>query len=167
MSYLDIIAAVLLVGFGLLGLRKGIIREAATLLGLFVGLYGAFHFSDFTAGKLIEMVEMEEKYLHVTSFMVTFVVLAVLVFLLGLFVKKLVQAVHLGFLDKIGGFIVGLGKGLLLCSVAVMLLNVLCDNGFVDGELREKSVLYPVVEQTVPYVYQGFDIVKEAVENIS
>ncbi|MBQ3710634.1 MAG: CvpA family protein [Bacteroidales bacterium] len=167
MNYLDIIIAVLLIVFGIDGLRKGIIIEVATLLALFVGLYGAFHFSDFTAGKLIELVEIGPKYLHVISFVVTFVVLAVLVYLLGRLVKKLVKAISLGFLDKIGGFVVGLGKGVLLCSVAVMLLNVLCDNGFVDNELREESVLYPLVEETVPYVYQGFEIVEEAVENMS
>lgn len=167
MSYLDIIAAVILIVFGVLGLRKGIIREAATLLGLVVGLYGAFHFSDFTAGKLIQWIEINPKYLRVVAFLVTFVVLAVLVFLLGRLVKKLVKAINLGFIDKLGGFVVGLAKGLLVCSLAVMLLNVLCDNGLVKEEVKQKSKLYPLVEQTVPFVYQGFDIVKEAVQNAS
>lgn len=167
MSYIDIIIVIILITFGVLGLLKGIIREIATLVGLVVGLYGAFHFSDFTASKLIGWVELSPKYLQVISFVVTFVVLAVLVFLLGRLVKRLVNAINLGFLDKIGGFIVGLVKGVLVCSLLVMLLNVLYDNGFVSEKVREKSVLYPMVEQTVPYVYRGFDIVREAVDNVS
>lgn len=167
MNYLDIIIAVLLIVFGIDGLRKGIIIEVATLLALFVGLYGAFHFSDFTAGKLIELVEIDPKYLHVISFVVTFVVLAVLVYLLGRLVKKLVKAISLGFLDKIGGFIVGLAKGVLVCSLLVMLLNVVNMNDVVKKETRDASLLYPYVEKTVPYVYQGFEIVEEAVENMS
>lgn len=62
MNYIDIVILVVLGIFGLGGLRKGIITEAATLLGLGVGLYGAFHFSDFTAEKLVQWVEINPKY---------------------------------------------------------------------------------------------------------
>ena len=165
MNYLDIIIAVILVAFGVGGLRKGIIIELTTLLGLGLGLYGAFHFSDFTADKLIQYVEIDPKYLKVVSFLVTFIVVAVLVNLLGRLVSKLVQAINLGFIDKLGGFVVGTAKGLLVCSLAVMLLNVLNTKDIVKEETKQRSVLYPWVERTVPYVYQGFDLVKEAVGN--
>ena len=165
MSYIDIIIAVLLVVFGIGGWRKGIITEAATLLGLGVGLYGAFHFSDFTADKLTQVVEIDPKYINVVSFVVTFIVLAILVNLLGRLVTKLVKAINLGFIDKIGGFLVGLAKGLLICSLTVMLLNALELNGIIKEEVKQESVLYPWVEKTVPYVYQGYDLVKEAVSN--
>lgn len=165
MNYLDIIIAVLLVVFGIDGLRKGIIIEAATLLGLALGLYGAFRFSDYTSAKLIQLVEIDPKYLKVVSFVVTFIVLAVLVNLLGRLVKKLIKAINLGFIDKIGGFLVGLAKGVLVCSLLVMLLNVLNISNIVKEETKQASVLYPYVERTVPYVYRGFDLVKEAVQN--
>ncbi len=167
MNYLDIIIAVLLVVFGIGGWRKGIIIEAATLLGLGLGLYGAFHFSDFTADKLVQYVEIDPKYLHLISFVVTFIVVAVVVNLLGRLLAKIVKTINLGFVDKIGGFLVGIAKGLLICSLLVMLLNVLNLKGVVKEDSKEESMLYPYVEQAVPYVYQGFDIVREAVKNAS
>ena len=167
MNYLDIVIGVLLIAFGFGGWRKGIIIEVTTLLGLGLGLYGAFHFSDFTANKLVEYVEIDPKYLHLISFIVTFIVLSVLVNLLGRLVAKLVKAINLGFIDKLGGFLVGLAKGLLICSLLVMLLNVLNLKGVVKDDVKQESLLYPYVEQAVPYVYQGFDIVKEAVKNAS
>lgn len=165
MNYLDIIIAVLLFVFGIGGWRKGIIIEVTTLLGLGVGLYGAFHFSDFTASKLTQWVEIDPKYLNVISFVVTFIVLALLVNLLGRLVANVVKNLNLGFIDHIGGFIVGLAKGLLLCSLLVMLLNVFNFQGVVKDDAKKESLLYPYVEATVPYVYQGFDLVKEAVKN--
>ena len=165
MTYIDIIIAVLMVIFGIAGLRKGIIIEATTLLGLGLGLYGAFHFSDFTAEKLVELVSIDQKYLNVVSFIVTFIIVAVLVNLLGRLVAKLVKAINLGFIDKLGGFIIGLAKGLLICSLAIMLLNALNANGIIKEDVKQKSLLYPMVEKAVPYVYQGFDLVKQAVEN--
>ena len=167
MNYIDIIIVVFLVGFGVGGLRKGIMIEAATLLGLALGLYGAFHFSDFTAGQLVEHVEIDPKYLKVVSFVVTFLVVAILVNLLGRLIAKLVKAINLGFIDKLGGFVIGIAKGLLVCSLLLMLLNVLNLKGVIKEETKQESVLYPWVEKAVPYVSQGFDLVKEAVQNAS
>ena len=167
MNYIDITITVLLVVFGIGGWRKGIIIEAATLLGLGLGLYGAFRFSDFTADKLTQVVEISPKYLHVVAFIVTFVVLAIVVNLLGRLLTKLVKAINLGFVDKIGGFLVGLAKGLLICSLVVMLLNALPLQGVIKEETKQESVLYPYVEMAVPYVYQGYDLVREAVGNVA
>lgn len=163
MNYIDIVIAILLVVFGLGGWRKGIITEAATLLGLGIGLYGAFHFSDFTAERLVEYVEVDPKYLNIIAFVVTFIVLAILVNLLGRLVSKVVRTINLGFVDCLGGFLFGIAKGLLICSLVVMLLNTLQLKGIVKDKTRQESVLYPYVEKAVPYVYQGFDLVKEAV----
>lgn len=165
MNYVDIIIAVVLVAFGVGGLRKGIITEAATLLGLGFGLYGAFHFSDFTADKLLQWVEINPKYLNLISFIVTFLVVAILVNLLGRIVTKIVKSLNLGFIDKLGGFLFGIAKGVLICSLLVMLLNVFKMNGIIKEKTKEESLFYPWVEKAVPYVYQGFDLVKEAMRN--
>lgn len=165
MNYIDIIIAVIMVAFGIGGWRKGIITEAATLLGLGLGLYGAFHFSDFTADKLVQWIEINPKYLNLISFIVTFIVVAVLVNLLGRLVTKIVKSINLGFVDKIGGFLFGLAKGVLICSLLVMLLNAFKMINVVKEETKQESLLYPYIEKAVPYVYQGFDLVKEAVHN--
>lgn len=165
LNYLDIIIIVLVFVFGVAGWRKGVILEVASLLGLGLGLYGAFHFSDYTAEKLVQWVEINPKYLGVISFIVTFLVLALVVNLLGKLLSKVVKNLNLGFIDRIGGFVVGVAKGILLCSLLVMLLNVMNLRGIVKDDAKKASVLYPWVEQAVPYVYQGFDLVKEAVQN--
>ena len=166
MNYIDIIILLMLVGFGIGGWRKGLITEAATLLGLGVGLYGAFHFSDFTASKLVEWVEINPKYLNVIAFVVTFIVLTILVNLLGRLVAKLVKSINLGFIDRIGGFVFGIAKGILICSLLVMLINALELKGVLKDKTKQESKLYPYVEMTVPYVYEGFQLVKEAVKNV-
>ena len=131
MNYVDIIIIVVLFAFGVGGLRKGIITEAATLLGLGLGLYGAFHFSDYTADRLLQWVEINPKYLNLISFIVTFIVVAILVNLLGRIVTKIVKSLNLGFIDKLGGFVFGIAKGILICSLLVMLVNVFRMNGII------------------------------------
>ena len=160
MNYLDIIIAIVLLIFGLKGLRKGLIIEVVTLLAFGVGIYGAMHFSDFTADRLQDVMEIDPKYLNTIAFVLTFIVLVVLVNIIGRLVSKAVKSLNLGFFDKLGGFLFGVAKGVLLCSTLLLVLNNLQWTGIVKEEVRQKSFCYPYLEKTVPYLYKGFDLVK-------
>ena len=160
MNYLDIIIAIVLLLFGIKGLRKGLIIEVVTLLAFGVGIYGAMHFSDFTAAHLQYVMEIDPKYLNTIAFVLTFIVLVVVVNLIGRLVSKAIQSLNLGFFDKLGGFLFGIVKGVLLCSILLLVLNNFQLLGEVKPEVREQSKLYPYIERTVPYVYRGFDLVK-------
>ena len=165
MNYLDIIIAIILFLFGFKGLRKGLIVEVVTLLALGVGIYGAMHFSDFTAEHMQEMININPKYLNTTAFILTFIVLVIFVNVVGRMVKKLVQSMNLGFLDRLGGFVFGVAKGVLLCSAFVLVLNNLQLFGIVKEDVKKDSYLYPYIEKTVPYLYRGFDLVKETIQD--
>ncbi|KWW24733.1 MAG: CvpA family protein [bacterium] len=166
MNYLDIIIAIILLLFGVKGFRKGLIIEVVTLLAFAVGIYGAMHFSDFTAEHLKEFMEINPKYLNTTAFVLTFILLVILVNIIGRMVTKLIQAMNLGFFNKLGGAVFGMAKGVLLCSIMVMVLNNFQLLGVVKPEVREQSKLYPYIEETVPYVYRGFDLVKGYVNDL-
>ena len=166
MNYLDIIIAIILLLFGVKGFRKGLIIEVVTLLAFAVGIYGAMHFSDFTAEHLKEFMEINPKYLNTTAFVLTFILLVILVNIIGRMVTKLIQAMNLGFFNKLGGALFGIAKGVLLCSIMVMVLNNFQLIGIVKPEVREQSKLYPYIEETVPYVYRGFDLVKGYVNDL-
>ena len=166
MNYLDIIIAIILFIFGWKGLRKGLIIEVVTLLAFGAGIYGAMHFSDFTAAHLQDFLEINPKYLNTIAFVLTFIILVVLVNLIGKLVSKAIKSMNLGFFDKLGGFLFGIIKGVLLCSVLLMVLNNFQLLGVVKPEAKEKSKLYPYIEQTVPYVYRGFDLVKDYAKEV-
>ena len=160
MNYLDIIIAIILLLFGFKGFRKGLIIEVVTLVAFAVGIYGAMHFSDFTAEHLQDFMEINPKYLNTIAFVLTFILLVIGVNLLGRCVTSLVKAMNLNFWNKLGGGVFGLAKGLLLCSTFVLVLNNMQWLGVIKEEVRKESLLYPYVEKTVPYLYKGFDLVK-------
>ena len=160
MNYLDIIIAIILLLFGFKGFRKGLIIEVVTLVAFVVGIWGAMHFSDFTADHLKDVMEIDPKFLNTVAFVLTFVLLVILVNLIGHLLTKAIKAMNLGFFNRLGGVIIGLAKGLLLCSTFVLVINNLQWFGVVKEEVRKESLLYPYVEKTVPYLYKGFDLVK-------
>ena len=161
MNYLDIIIAIALFLFGFKGFRKGFIIEVVTLLAFGVGIYGAMNFSDFTATHLQDFMEINPKYLNTIAFILTFILLVIFVNIIGRIVSNAVKAMNLSFFNKLGGLVFGVAKGVLLCSVLVMVLNNFQLIGVVKPEVREQSKLYPYIEKTVPYVYRGFDLVKD------
>ena len=164
MNYLDIIIAIILFLFGLRGLKKGLIISLVTLLAFGLGIYGAMHFSDFTAEHLKDFMNINPKYLNTVAFVFTFILLVILVNIVGRLVKNTVRALNLGFFDHLGGFLFGVAEGVLLCSTFVLVLNNLQVVGLVKEEVKKESYLYPYVEQTVPYLYKGFDLVREAIK---
>ena len=166
MNVLDIIIAIILLFFGIKGLKKGLIIEIVSLLAFGIGIYGAMHFSDFTAETMTDYIEINPKYIDTTAFILTFIILVILVNVIGKLVSKMVRDMNLGTFNKIGGFVFGGAKGVLLCSLLLMVLNNFQIMGFVKPEVKEQSFLYPHVEKTVPFIYQGFDIVKDAIEDM-
>lgn len=166
MNYLDIIIAIILFLFGFKGFRKGLVIEVVTLLAFGVGIYGAMHFSDFTAEHLQDVMEIDPKYLNTIAFVLTFILLVILVNLIGHWVTNLIKAMNLNFFNKMGGAVFGVAKGVLLCSVFVMVLNNFQLIGVVKPEVREQSKLYPYIEMTVPFVYRGFDLVRDYAKEV-
>ena len=166
MNYLDIIIAIILFLFGFKGFRKGLVIEVVTLLAFALGIYGAMHFSDFTAAHLEEFMEINPKYLNTVAFVLTFILLVIGVNILGKWVTNLIKAMNLNFWNKLGGGVFGVLKGILLCSVLLMVLNNFQLIGLVKPEVREQSKLYPYIEQTVPYVYRGFDLVRDYAKEV-
>ena len=166
MNYLDIIIAIILFVFGWKGLRKGLIIEVVTLVAFGAGIYGAMHFSDFTAAHMQDFLEIDPNYLNTIAFVLTFIILVVLVNLIGRLISKAIKSLNLGFFDKLGGFLFGIIKGVLLCSVLLMVLNNFQLLGVLKPEVKETSKLYPYIEQTVPYVSRGFDLVKDYAKEV-
>ena len=164
MNYIDIIIAIILLLFAIKGLRNGLVIEVVTLLAFVAGIYGAMHFSDFTAAHLEEVMELDPKYLNTVAFILTFILLVIAVNMIGRAVSNLAKTLSLGFLDRLGGFLFGAAKGMLLCSLLLLVLNNLQLLGTVKEEAKKESKLYPYMEMAVPYLYQGFGLVKEAIQ---
>lgn len=165
MNVLDIIIGIILIVFAVKGLVKGVINEVVSLIAIVIGLYGAFYCSDITANYLKDIIDIKPEYLSTVALLITFALLVVAVVLIGKLLSKILESLSLGWIDKLGGFLFGLLKGSLLVSLLILLLNVLNIGSIIPQDQRDGSMLYGHVEKVAPYIYQNYDIVREAIDN--
>ena len=157
MNYLDIIIGIILILFAIGGLRNGIIREAFSLAAFIGGIYGAIRLSDMVGKWLSNMINVSQEWMSVISFIIVFIALALIINWLGNLLANLLESVNLGFIDKIGGIILGIAKGFLLVGVLILLLDFFGIKDVLDEETREKSKLYKNSEKVAAWIYENKD----------
>lgn len=154
MGILDIILGLLLV-YGLYkGLKNGLFVEIASIIALIAGLYGAIHFSYIAGDYLSKNMEWNERYINLTSFIITFIVIVLVVHLAGKFLTKIADFAMLGLLNKLAGAIFGTLK----VAVIVGALLVFFDRAnssikLVKSETLEESILYEPIKEIGAFVF--------------
>lgn len=157
MNFIDIIILVPLAYAAYKGFKKGFIIEIFTLLALLVGIYAGIHFSDWTAAKLTDNFTVNQKYVPVISFTVTFLAIGAMVYFAGKMLEKMVSVVNLSMLNKLLGILFSVIKMLYFISIIFIILESYDEKGqFLPQELKEESTLYYPVEKistaTIPGV---------------
>lgn len=151
MNYVDIFLIALLAWAAWRGFRKGLVIEVFATLSLFIGLYGAIHFSDYAGDHLQNWFDIKENYLPAIAFGVTFIALVVAVHFMAKAISKLVNIMALGMVNKLFGLLFAVFKAALLMSVVLMLLSpVMKEVGFPARDVRNDALLYEPVEELAP-----------------
>ncbi|MEL6916384.1 MAG: CvpA family protein [Bacteroidota bacterium] len=107
MGFLDIVIGLLLVWGLYKGLKNGLFVEIASIIALVAGLFGAIHFSYIAGDYLSKNMEWNERYINLTAFIITFVIIVLLVHVAGKFLTRIADFAMLGLLNKIAGGIFG------------------------------------------------------------
>jgi membrane protein required for colicin V production len=163
MNWIDFIIIALL-GFGLIqGFIDGLIIEIAKLAALVLGIWGAIHFSGWTAGKMTEWFDWQSSWTGIVAFAITFVVIVIAINLLGRILDSIMKAVSLGFAVKLLGGVFGVIKTALILSVLFVFLNSINEKRhFLPSNTIAKSYLYNPIADIVPAIFpviEGGDLI--------
>lgn len=167
MNYFDIIFAAILLYSAYKGFSKGIVIQAASLVALLLGIFGAIKFSDITSDFLVREFELTTQYLPLISFAITFVIIVLGVHLVARIVDKLMKAVALGFINRISGLIFGLIKTAFIISIVLVIVNNSDKKfNFLPEKKVEESLLYEPLSNFAPFLfpYLNFEDIKGTIE---
>ena len=153
MNYIDILFIIPLLWGLYKGFSKGLIIEAASLIAFGLAVWGAIKFHDFLSGWMQNSLGWTSKYLPLLSFALIFIGVLLTVFGIARLVEKLVKAVSLGFVNKLGGAVFGMLKFGLLLSMIIFFLEAINKSIlFIPEEIKTNSLLYKQVQKIAPFI---------------
>ncbi len=159
MNYIDIVLAILLILAAIGGFRKGFVAEVASLAALILGIWGAIKFSDITSEFLVENFRLETDYLNIISFVVTFVIIVILVHIVSSAVTKMIQAVMLGFVNKLAGLVFGIIRAALILSIILVVFDKIDEDVHIlSEETKGNSRMYEPIRSFAPSIFPFIDV---------
>jgi len=162
MQTIDFILAIPLLWGLIIGFKKGLILELASLAALVLGVLGSLAFSDYAGKHLSEMLEIPPAYLSLVSLFVTFILIVFGVFLIAKFLDKMLKIIALGFINRLAGALFGLLKYGLICSFALYFLSMVNQKvSFLPNNYHKDSLLYePIMLLKEPFslLTSNFDL---------
>jgi membrane protein required for colicin V production len=177
MNWIDLTIVVILILSLVMGFINGLVKEVASLAALILGIWGAIKFSGFTAEKLYDYFDMTGQYVGLIAFLVTFGIIVVIIHFIGILADKVVDAISLGFVNRLLGIVFGLLKSALIMSVFFVILNAIdARKPFLPKETIEKSMFYNPISDIAPIIFpiigeggfnRSFDRFKKKPEQIT
>lgn len=154
MSTIDIVLGILLI-FGLVrGIWRGLIIEAASLLAVVLGIYGAIHFSFYAADLLTQNFDWSKQTIKMTAFALTLIVIMLGVMLLGKLLTKVAKMAALGLFNRLFGGVFGLLKYAIISGACLMFLSKTNQTiNWIPEAALKSSVLYEPVKAIGTFVY--------------
>ena len=151
MNYIDIILLVLLILSAFGGFKNGLIAEVVSLAALVLGIWGAIEFSYITVEFLTEKLNLNTEHLNIISFIVTFVVIVILVHIVGNTINKMVEAVTLGFVNKLAGMVFAVLKSALILSIILLIFDRIDkDVKILPEKAKSESRMYEPIKNFAP-----------------
>ena len=127
MTFVDTITVLLFVASVVIGYMRGLVRQATSLLGYILGIIACNMFGDTATDILLTVMPSAAEWplasvtTHAVAVIVLFLLISLSVRVAGMFLRSIVDMLHLGIIDNIGGSALCLFKYFFIFSI---LLNL-------------------------------------------
>jgi membrane protein required for colicin V production len=180
-NYIDAFVLIALAYSFYKGFSKGFVIVLASFVALIFGVLGAIYFSDIVAEVLKTKTEIQEQYISISAFTITFMGIIFGVHLIAKIVNQAVKMVALAPLNKIMGGVFSVLKTIVILSVVFYLFDFFnAQFTVVNKKTLNESIAYKnireITEAVIPTITKSewydpkkldkvIDEVKEAVED--
>jgi membrane protein required for colicin V production len=146
MNGFDIIILIVLIGFLVKGLLRGLLKEVCSLAGLFIGAFLAFRYHGPLADALMKMVDAPADFAVAITFTTLFLATMVFFLLFGFLLSKFVKLLFLGGFNRMLGGVFGVAQGVLLLAVVLFALSLRPLPWDLDKPLKHSQLAPPFVD---------------------
>ncbi len=140
MNYLLILVLLAILGFGITGYKVGVVRRLVELCGLVGSILLAMKFASVINPHLVGATGLADNHALVICWIVLIVAGLLVTKLLAKGARKLISGTILGWVDRWGGALCGLGIGMLLISVILVAVSQVPGGQTIQATLDEQPV---------------------------
>jgi membrane protein required for colicin V production len=161
---LDIVIIVFLVITAIIGFSKGFIKTISTLVGIILGVVLAERFSG-SAADWLSTVLHNPILVKIAGFAIIFIGFMIISLIIASLLSKLLSLLFLGWVDRLGGAVLGLVIGGLVCSAILTPItkhNFVGIEGTVQGSVLASffvahfNIVLPLLAKELSSVHQFF-----------
>ncbi len=155
MNQMDVVLLVLLVPFALRGLFRGLLREAAALVGLVVGVVVAADRWAELAPVLVDRFGVSPQTASIVAPAAVFLAVYLAAVLIGALAHRLARTLFLGPVDRTAGFVFGAAKGAAVCGFALLVAQRLVPGPTLSELIAGSRVAMPLMQMASTIAQHG------------
>jgi membrane protein required for colicin V production len=162
MNWLDIVVIVFLAISTITGLRKGLIKTIIPLVGIIIAVVLAGRFYGSVADWLSTWLHSPSQ-ANIAGFAIIFVAVVIASLIIASLLSKFLSLLLLGWVDKLGGAILGLVMGGLVCGAILTIITKYNFPGM-EGTVHDSSLASFFVahfNMVLPFLPSDFDSVRQ------
>ncbi|MDM8541749.1 CvpA family protein [Desulfococcaceae bacterium HSG9] len=141
MNLLDIVITIILSYCLIRGGFRGLIKEVSAIIGVLGGFFLAVNYYRPIA-QVLQKQAGETPFMNILAFMIIFGATLIIVNLIGMAIKRMLEASDLTWFDRFCGCIIGTVKALLISAVIVVALTTFLPKG---APLVRESLMAPYI----------------------
>jgi len=162
MTWLDIVIAAFLGALFILGFKRGLINTIFPLVGIAAAIILSFHFYSPLANSLSQWIE-NPTHANIIAFAIIFALVIAGALALAAFLKYIFSVFFLGWVDRLGGAVLGLAIGGLIPASILVILTKLhftaVENTFRDSSLA--PFLLNSFNSVLSFIPKEYDAVRQ------
>jgi membrane protein required for colicin V production len=155
MNWLDILFLVLLFVPAFIGLRKGLIKAVLSLVGLIIGVVMAANLYE-PVSKIFGFFNNENA-AKIVAFLLILTLVMVAAFFLARLLKSIISITMMGWVDNVGGALLGFLIGFIFLSAILATWVKLFGSGIVTESFMAQVMLdyFPLILGLLPASFDG------------
>jgi membrane protein required for colicin V production len=159
-----LIIAVAIIG-ALVGFYQGALKQVANMAGIFVGLVIAVMLYEKFGKALANLTGTEQYTAEIIAFIAIVILLPLVLGWVASLLTKAFKVVHLNFINRLAGAVIGFVSYLFILSVAFNVYDFIQSNGGMKPEkLKERPALYYMLKQKSQKIVPDIIIVTDSTE---
>ena len=153
MSWFDIIVILILLGAFINGMQKGLTIQLSGLVAIILGAIFAGKATNIILPYLLKTVNISADIALVLSYVLAFIIIVFGINFIGKMLHTLIEALHIGFINKLLGAGLGVLSASLVLSILVNLAAIIdSEETILTADLKSNTFFYSKIQKTAPLI---------------